>query len=197
MLRYTTVKRVNAPLVYCMRCIRDPQQFLSHSKYTYTVKRLGDTYEVVFRWVKWGMERFYKVKIRVDMEGDKVIYRSTSDSPHYFKLELDMEEVEGDATRIRISSEIKAGLMADLLGRRDYADFIEELVEKGIAGVARKMAETVAEKTTPTPTCRDCLIYDSERSYCYAIRGSIDNPANPPCQGKFYLSRRLILGAGD
>ena len=67
MLKYTTVKKVNAPLVYCIRCIRDPQQFLSHSKYTYTVKKVDSEYEVVFRWVKWGMERFYKVRITVDI----------------------------------------------------------------------------------------------------------------------------------
>ncbi len=195
MLRYTTVKKVNAPLVYCIRCIRDPQQFLSHSKYTYTVKKVDSEYEVVFRWVKWGMERFYKVKITVDIEGGRIVYRSTSNSPHYFRLELDMEEAEEDATRITVRSEMKAGIMADLLGRKDYADFIEELVEKGIAGVARKMAEAIEEATTPTPTCTDCLIYDSERSYCYAIRGGVDDPRRPPCQGKFYLSRKLILGA--
>ncbi|MEB3861639.1 MAG: hypothetical protein GSR84_05390 [Desulfurococcales archaeon] len=195
MLKYTTVKKVNAPLVYCIRCIRDPQQFLSHSKYTYTVKKVDSEYEVVFRWVKWGMERFYKVRITVDIEDDRIVYRSTSDSPHYFKLELDMEEAEEDATRIKVRSEMKAGIMADLLGRKDYADFIEELVEKGIAGVARKMAEAIEEATTPTPACTDCLIYDSERGYCYAIRGGVDDPARPPCQGKFYLSRKLILGA--
>lgn len=201
MLRYTTVKRVNAPMVYCMRCIKDPESFLSHSKYTYTVKRVGDdVYEVVFRWVKWGMERFYKVKVKAEAVGDKVVYRSTPDSPHYFLLELGLEEAGDDATRIKVNAEMKAGLMADLLGRRDYASFIEELVEKGIAGVARKMASSLEKSEVrvaePTPTCINCLIYDSDRRYCYAIRGSVDDPNRPPCEGRFYLSRRLILGAG-
>ncbi len=49
MLKHTTRKLVNAPIIYCLRCVRDPGNFLSHSKYTYTVKRIRDNvYEVVF-----------------------------------------------------------------------------------------------------------------------------------------------------
>ncbi len=133
MLEHKSVKAINAPIDYCLRCASNPEEFFKHSKYTYTVKKIGDNlYEVVFRWVKWSIERFYKVRIRVERTEDRVLYKSTRDSPYYFTLEFTFKSLPGESTEITVYSSMKAGFMADLLGRKDYREFIEELVEKGI-----------------------------------------------------------------
>ncbi len=194
LLRHTTIKTINAPLTYCTRCVRDPERFLSNSKYTYTVRRLSDnTYEVVFRWVKWGIERFYKVVITVEWKGNTVTYRSTDKSPYYFYIRFRMESPRSYITRVTVESGMKAGLMADLLGRGDYREFIEELVEKGIAGMARKLAESLGLVTPSSRIdCRDCILYDEQRRYCYALRTNIRDPMNPPCNIEYYISKKLI-----
>ncbi len=199
MLKHTTRKLVNAPIIYCLRCVRDPGNFLSHSKYTYTVKRIRDNvYEVVFRWVKWGMERFYRVIIEVKEEGDTVVYTSTRDSPYHFRLSFKLADAGEERTSVVVESEMKAGIMADLLGKKDYREFIEELVDKGIVGAARKIAESVEPLPGEAePSCTDCLLYDSHKAYCYALREDVRDPRRPPCRGKYFLSRRLILGVEE
>lgn len=195
MLRHKAVKTVNAPLKYCIECIRDPSKFLGYSKYTYLTKKLSDNrYEVVFRWVKWGIERFYKVKIEYTKEDDTVIYRSTEDSPYFFVMIFKLRELEGGKTEITLEAAMKAGLMADLLGRRDYREFIEELVEKGIVGMTRNLLRGPEQPLTSTgerPHCLSCVLYDDSRRYCYALRTTIEDTRNPLCKGKYYLSKEL------
>lgn len=198
MLRHKAVKTVNAPLKYCIECIRDPSKFLGYSKYTYLTKKLSDNrYEVVFRWVKWGIERFYKVRIEYTREDDTVIYRSTEDSPYFFVMIFKLRELEGGKTEITLDASMKAGLMADLLGRKDYREFIEELVEKGIVGMTRNLLSSLEQPSTSSDErlhCLDCVLYDESRRYCYVLRAVVGDTRNPPCRGKYYLSRELARG---
>ncbi len=189
-LRHVARKTVLVDLEACRECLLRPDRFLANSRYTYTVKRLDDgTYEVVFRWVKWGMERFYKVRLRIRQEGGVVAYESTPDSDYPFRLEFRLRP-GGGRTTVEVEAEMSAGLMASLLGRRDFREFIEELVEKGIAGAARELAGRREEERAAgaeAPACTSCILYDPERRYCYALRSEVKDPAKPACRGRYYL----------
>jgi len=192
-LRHRTVKTVRVPLGDCRRCLLDIEEFMSKSRYTYAIRRLaGGVYEVVFRWRKLGIERFYRVRLRVEGGGDVVEYRSTPDSDYPFLMRFLLEPGPGGSTRLHVEAEMDAGVMAGLLGRGDYRGFVEELVEKGIAALAGRYAERLA----PRPgvpggslTCRECILYDPERGYCYALRGEVRDPGRPPCGGRYLVAR--------
>ena len=188
-LRHFARKTVLVDLDACKECLLRPDKFLAHSRYTYAAKRLDDgTYEVVFRWVKWGMERFYKVRLRIRQENGVVAYESTPDSEYPFRLEFRLQP-GSSRTSVEVEAEMGAGLMASLLGRKDFREFIEELVEKGIVGAARELVRREGREPTGAvaPACSSCILYDPERRYCYALRSSVEDPAKPPCRGRYYL----------
>lgn len=196
MLRHRVVRLLRAPVQVCLRCIADPERFLSASQYTYAVKRVGgDEYEVVFRWRKWGITRFYRVRIRVRRDDGRVVYESTGESEYPFRMEFHVGE-EGGLTRVVVEAEMRAGLMADLLGRRDYASFVEELVDRGLARLAMKLAEEAgAAATRGRASCTDCLLYDSANSRCVLLGARVEDPSKPPCRGKDYVPADLLARA--
>ena len=187
-LRHAVSRLVRAPPGACLECAADPESFLGASRYTYVVKRLAPgLYEVVFRWRKLGVTRYYRVRLRVRREDGRVVYESTPDSDYPFRLEITLEEA-GGATRVRASAEMRAGLMADLLGRRDYASFVEELVDRGLAALARRLAsQAPAEARRGRPECTTCLLYEQELRRCLVLGARVEDPSRPPCQGRDYI----------
>ena len=190
MPRHVYRARVNAPVDACLRCVLDPEAFLSASRYTYSVKRLDEgKYEVVFRWRKFGVERFYPVRVRVERRGGRVVYEPTPDSPHNLRLEISVERDNGGAL-VTVDASMDAGLLARIMGRGDFAAFVEDLVDKGIAG----MAERAAAKGSTlggVAHCERCLLYDPGRGYCYALRREVGDPGDPPCRGRFFIDKSL------
>lgn len=199
MLEHEVRVTVNMPLTYCLKCILDPSEFLGKSRYTYAVRRLGeDKYEVVFRWVKWGMERFYKVVLEARRYDNRILYMSTPESQYEFSMEFDLEEVEDGNTRVRVVARMKAGLMANLIGKGDYKGFVEELVEKGILEMARSFARKLELENTTSGMeagCLACILYDPDRKYCYALGKTVGDPQKPECKGRFYISREKMMEA--
>jgi len=198
-LKHKVNVRVNMPLTYCLKCVANPAEFLGKSKYTYTAKELGEgKYEVVFRWVKWGMEKFYKVVLEVRRYDNTIVYVSAPESPYEFYMKFELEETESEETEVKVEANMKAGLMADLLGRGDYKGFVEELVEKGILGMTRQFAKELEVEEGALiegVSCLECILYDTGSRYCFALRKGVKNPELPPCRGKFYISREKLLEA--
>jgi hypothetical protein len=201
-LKHKSAKTVRLPPEECRKCLLDLEGFMSRSKYTYAVKKMPDgTYEVVFRWRKLGVERFYRVRLRVEGGGDLVEYRSTEYSDYPFLMRFLLEPGPDGSTRVHVESEMDAGIMAGLLGKGDYRAFVEELVEKGIASLARRYALTRGASPAPGQPaaeeasaprvlmCRECILYDPERGYCYALRTEVKDPERPPCRGKYMVPR--------
>ena len=190
MLRHTYRARVNAPPDACIRCALDPEAFLSGSRYTYSVKRLDDErYEVVFRWRKLGVDRFYPVRLRVERRGGRIVYEPTPDSPHNLRIEISVERDNGGAL-VTVEASMDAGLLARIMGRGDISAFVEDLVDKGIAGMAERAA---AKRGAPGggAHCERCLLYDPGRGYCYALRQEVGDPGDPPCRGRFFIDKSL------
>ncbi len=198
MLKHATTKTINLPAGECAKCLLDPEGVLGASKYTYTVKRLDkDKYEVVFKWVKMGMTRFYKVRFTVKQEDNEITYQSTGDSDHWMNMQFTIEPA-GDATRVKVTALMKAGLLASLLGKRDYAEFIEELVEAGIRRSLSKISDRAKKQATPGAqplvgnrgvSCNDCLLYDPDRGYCYKMARKVEEGE---CKGRYYISKTII-----
>jgi len=199
MLKHKLKITVNMPLSYCLKCVSDPAKFLSHSKYVVSARRIGENkYEILYKWVKWGITKYFRVVLSVERRGNEIIYRSTeeSDYEHYFIFRF--QETGDKKTVVEVESGMKAGFMANLLGRKDYRGFIEEIVEKGIVALSRQFAEKLSVKEGEAgegASCRDCLLYDVSRGYCFALRVKVEDPGKPPCNYKYYLSRRRALEA--
>jgi len=191
-LRARVERHLNVPLELCVRCLMDAGLFLRQSPYTVEAEKLGeDTYRVVFRWRKLGITRRYPVVLRVRREGEnRIIYESTSDSPHPLRMEFALEPREGGETYLRVDAEMGAGVLADLLGKRDFYGFIEDLVDRGLTSLVRKLADSIREEVRGVGVrCTDCLLYERNRSYCYYLARTVEDPENPPCKGEKFVAK--------
>ncbi|MEB3851987.1 MAG: SRPBCC family protein [Desulfurococcales archaeon] len=191
-LRHRVRMTVNAPLERCLECLADPARFLGHSRYTYLARRLGDgSCEVVFRWAKLGVERYYTVRLRAATRGGTVEYTPAEGSRYQFRMRFNLEPAPQGGTVVEVEAEMGAGLMASLLGRGDFRAFVEELVEKGIAEMAKKLAGRPPPGRGARVSCRGCVLFDPERGYCYALRSRVDDPSRPPCGGRYFVAASL------
>lgn len=95
--------------------------------------------------------------------------------------------------------------MADLLGRKDYASFIEELVDNGLASLARSLAESLGVSKGSGEavgvSCRNCLLYDSITGRCVVLGVKVVDPLSPPCKGEDFIDvgfvKKRISGEGS
>ena len=187
MLRHRVERRLNVNAEECRRCLLSPERFLSKSRYTYFVGRRNSDYEVIFRWRKLGITRYFRVVFRLVEDGDTISYESTPDSDYWFDMRFKLEALEEGGTRIVVEASMKAGLMADLLGRKDYASFVEDLVDRGIGDMLETLAGKTAGETKAGISCRTCILYGSLNKYCYMLKQHVDDPDKPPCRGKYYI----------
>ena len=186
-LKHKTIKTVRALPEQCIECILRVDRLLSTSKHTYSIKRVAENvYHVKFVWKKLGMTRYFDVVFKVEREGDKIRYRSIEGSKYPMIIEFSLKPKD-DALEIEVYSEMKAGIMADLLGRKDYAKFIEDLVETGIAELLRESSRVKEREEREIARCDKCILYDPVRGYCYYLRRPITNAAKPPCGGRDFI----------
>ena len=118
------------------QCLSDPVKFMERSRYVYLVERLGDNkLRVVFKWRKLGITRYYEVvlTIKPKLGPNRVgfLLEPAPESKYDFFFSVEVEKIQ-DRVLLRVRSWMYAGLMADILGRKDYRVFVEELVEKGV-----------------------------------------------------------------
>ena len=149
MLRHEFSIELDIDFGVCFPCLCSPTSFFSASPYTYRIKRLdekGTSYEIIFKWRKLGITRYFPVKLQVTREPGKdrirIIYKSLPDSKYEFYLELLVERLGPGRVRIHGKTYMKAGLMADLLGRKEYRLFIENLVRDGVFCLIERRAAT-------------------------------------------------------
>ncbi len=136
------------------------------------------------------MERFYIARLRVKASEEGLVYESTRESPLNARFILRVEgEPRGSNSRVVLEAEMRAGLAAGILGRRDYRVFVEELLESMVRRALEEAAETREADKRQRPHCRNCILYDPERSYCYILGLNVGEPGEPPCRGSKYVAR--------
>lgn len=183
MLRHSVTRKVRALPKEFVESLLHPDSFLSLSKYVESIVNVeNDIYEVVFKWVKLGMTKRYWVKFRVVSEGNTVVYESLPDSENYMKMVFTVVKSPEGFTDLNVYAEMEAGTLAKLLGKKDFAGFVEELVDSGIKEHMRRMLE----ESKAGVSCETCTFYEATRRYCYALEKNVDDPSSPPCGGKFF-----------
>jgi len=186
-LRYSTRKTVRAGLVECVECLLRADRFLSRSKYVEKVEQVSPgVYHVRFVWRKLGVSRRYDVVFRVSREGNKIIYESLEGSKYPMRFEFRLRSKDGESA-LEANASMRAGFMADLFGRRDFAEFVDELVETGFVRLVQEYSKRAGRPIAGKPSCLSCILYDPERRYCYYLRSGVKDPGKPPCSGKQYL----------
>ncbi len=187
-LVHDTVKTVKVPEDTCLACLLSPDKLLSTSRYTAIVERLEDNkYHVRFIWRKFGITKKFDVIFRVIRRGNLVEYRSTEESDYPFLIRFKLTRLNNEV-EIDVHAEMKAGLLADFFGRKDYAGFIEELIDTGLVELLKNVRKGKSTVESLRISCNTCILYDPRRRYCYYLRREVRNPDNPPCKGEAYLS---------
>ena len=190
MLQHITEHFVKVDMIQCLDCLLDPRVFLGSSEYTERVRELREgVYEIVFRWRKFGITKRFRVVVRpvkIPMKnGVEVVYEPEPDSPYWFIIRIALYPGRGGVF-IKAEALMRAGLMADLFGRKDYAGFVERLVSKGLTEYLRRRLKDLGESVVRAGKgdCRDCVLYDEVRGYCYYLETAVANPVRPPCGGR-------------
>ncbi len=190
MLQYSTDHFVRVDMLRCLDCLLDPRIFLGSSEYTESVREVREgVYEIVFRWRKFGITRRFKVLIRPVKRplksGVEVVYEPEPDSPYWFTIRIVLYPGHSGVF-IKAEALMKAGLMADLLGRKDYAGFVEKLVSKGLTEYLKHRIRDLGDNVVRAGKgdCRDCILYDEVRGYCYFLESLVPDPFRPPCGGR-------------
>ncbi|MCE4610333.1 MAG: hypothetical protein F7C36_08155 [Desulfurococcales archaeon] len=192
-LHHRTSKTVKSLREKCLECIADPTGLLSTSKYTKEVKKLGeDLYLVVFEWKKFGMKKRFEVVFKVVKGKDTVEYKSVEGTKYPFDMKFLLKPKDKDLLEITIDAWMKAGLMADLFGKKDYAEFIEELVDTGLVNLLSRMSAGYV-KSGEIANCANCLLYDPVKKYCYYMRKQVEDPDKPVCDGKGFISEKAVI----
>ena len=189
MLKHKIERRLNTNIENCRKCLLSPEKFLSESKYTYHLEKEGDTYSVIFRFKKLGITKYYRVRLKLIVDGNTYRLESLPDSEYPFNMKFTLEKIGEYETKVIVEAVMKADLMANLLGRKDFAVFVEDLVDKGIS----KLLMDLASGKKPTGgdvSCLTCLFYGSTTKYCYILKQNIMDPSNPPCNGKHYIRKK-------
>jgi len=195
-LQHSTEHFVRVDLLRCLDCLLDPRVFLGSSEYTESVKEVREgVYEVVFKWRKFGITRKFRVVIRVVKRtlknGVEVAYEP--DSPYWFTLRVVLYPGHGGVF-VKAEALMKAGLMADLFGSKDYASFVERLVSKGLTSYLKHRISKFSGSIVRGGhgDCRDCVLYDEVRGYCYFLETTVSNPTKPPCGGEAHILIRWV-----
>ncbi len=183
MLRHSTTRKVRVLPEDFIDLLLHPDRFLSLSNYVESIVRSEKgQYDVVFRWVKWGMTRRYWVKLRVFRDGNTVIYESTPDSDHPMRLVFTVVKDPDGYITLSAYAEMDAGTLARLLGKGDFAKFIDSLIDTAIKESLRRFMEGGEAKVV----CNGCAFYEVTRKYCYALNRAVGNPSEPPCGGRLF-----------
>ena len=188
-MKYRTRKTVRADVTACTECLLKADRFLGGSTYVEEVRPVAEgVYHVRFRWRKLGMTRRYDVVFRVRASGDTVVYESVEGSKYPMRFEFRLNR-RGRETVVDVEASMDAGLMADLLGKKDFSRFVEELVERGFVALMRSYSEAKREggAVAVSPSCDKCLLYDPDRGYCYYLRRNVKPGEPPPCGGKAFI----------
>ncbi len=78
------------------------------------------------------MKRKFQVTLRVKKEDDTITYESVEGAEYPMKMKFKLKELDDKMLEIDIDSSMQAGLMADFFDKRDYASFIEEILDTGL-----------------------------------------------------------------
>ncbi len=189
MLKHKIERRLNTNIKNCKKCLLSPEKLLSESKYTYHLEKEGDTYNVIFRFKKLGITKYYRVRLKLIVDGNTYRLESLPDSEYLFNMKFTLEKIGEYETKVIVEAMMKADLMANLLGRKDFAVFVEDLVDKGISKLLMDLASG-KKPTSGDVSCLTCLFYGSTTKYCYILKQNIMDPSNPPCNGKHYIRKK-------
>ncbi len=184
MLQHTVTRKIKGLSESFIELVLRPDKFLGNSRYVETIVNRGDNkYEVVFKWVKWGMVKRYWVKFRVYRDQNTVIYESTPDSDNKMLMAMTIaKDPEEGYINITFHAEMEAGTLANLLGKKDFRVFVEELLDTAI----KEYMKSILDVKENTVTCKNCAFYEAVKSYCYALDKKVDNPDDPPCGGSMF-----------
>ena len=170
----------------------NPDIFLGSDSHTsYAAQTSPNTYDVIFVMKKLGVTKKIPVNISVKRIMDQVIYESTKDSKIFMKFVFHIEQVGEGITSINLDAKIDPGFFANALGKGEFMEFVESLINSGISAYLRKRSEHDAETQSGKVDniqriCPTCAFFDPKRLFCYSLFAHIKDMEKPACGGEKY-----------
>ena len=135
--------------------LKDPNYLFGNSKFVKKINVSRDSVEIQFEWTKMHMTRRFKVIAKIFTSEYSILYTSKPESPYEFKLSIDLYKQDGENSKIYVEAEMGAGLLADLMGKKDFDEFILNLIndayERYMSYKPLELPEKMAGKDSGNP----------------------------------------------
>lgn len=170
----------------------NPDIFLGYDPHTsYAARTSPNTYDVIFVMKKLGVTKKIPVNISVKRIMDQVIYESTKDSKIFMKFAFHIEQISDGITSINLDAKIDPGFFANVLGKGEFMEFVEGIINSGISAYLNKKAGRDAETQSRNieniqRICPTCAFFDPKRLFCYSLFAHIKDMEKPACGGEKY-----------
>ena len=183
-LVHSTERRVRTKPEELIETLLKPEVFLSKSKHVARVDKIEENvWTITLVWKKFGIKREYDVDFTVYRDGNTVVYESVEGSPHKAKLIFVVVRDPKGWSVLNATAEFDIGGLSAILGRGDFAKFMDEIVDAGVKAHFERIMKKAKKSAID---CRNCEFYEATRKYCYAVDKYVNNPLNPPCGGTLY-----------
>lgn len=115
-----------------LKFLGDPVFLFGKSRFVKRVTLDNNMVEIDFVWTKMHITKQFIVLAKIYIDRDSILYSSIPDSKYAFKLAVELESFDKNNTKISVESEMGAGLLADLMGEKDFKEFINNLIDDAI-----------------------------------------------------------------
>ena len=190
-MRVEASARGQGRLEDCLARASNPQGFLSHAIHErgrVEVSREGETYLIVFRARRFGWERKFPARATVRVEDRRVVYESTPDSPRRMVLTITCEPSDdGVVARavLELQTDPTVGPVAGWI--------FQGMLESALSWLVRASSGVLAVRRPARVSCLTCMFYNHETGRCGALKVRVEDPARPPCGGRYYLERPRLV----
>lgn len=183
-LVHSTDRRVRTRPEDLIETLMRPEVFLKKSKHVANIDKIEENvWTITLVWRKFGMKREYDIDFTVYRDGNTVVYESVEGSPHKAKLIFVVVRDPKGWSVLNATAEFDLGGFSALLGKGDFAKFVEEVVDAGIKAHFERLMRKMRKQAID---CRNCEFYEATRRYCYAVDRIVEDPTKPPCGGALY-----------
>jgi len=121
-----------------LKLLKDPAFLFRNTKYVKKVHEINDLVEIDFVWTKMHITKQFVVFLKIYKDENSILYSSAPDSRYEFKLAVTLQNLSKGNFKITVEAEMGAGLLADLMGEKDFKEFINNLIDDAIDRYIKK-----------------------------------------------------------
>jgi hypothetical protein len=126
-----------------LKLLKNPAFLFNNSKFVKKVSEINNLVEINFLWTKMHITKQFAVLMKIYKDENSILYSSVPDSRFEFKLAVTLQNLYRGNLKITVEAEMGAGLLADLMGEKDFKEFINNLIDNAIDKYLKKEIGTL------------------------------------------------------